>query len=181
MKAYLLVILLLLVGCASSQPKDAALLLVDQIDEYEAAIRDKILSEQTFYRDIRDALKEAAARQVGVDAKVATLNRITRLTDRAMVQDRGLQVSVLQQFLRDEFLHARTSEAERKQKQAELEANYSVSFDSLAFRQRQLGNTRTKLLALTQDQSIKDQLKKRIQEAGKMALELQKENDPNPE
>ena len=175
MKAFLFIGLLVLGGCASNQPKDAALLLVDQLDTYETALKSKISAEQTFYLDIRQALKASAERQAWVASRIYTRNRVTRLADRAIVQDKGMQVSVLQQFLRDENEQARLGRQQLEKQQAELEANYHVSFDSLTFRQRQLGRTRTKLLALTQDQEVKDQLIAFINEAGKMAVEMQEE------
>ena len=158
MKKYLPIVILLMTACAGNPSKEAALLLVDQIDEYESAITKKIHAEQTFYREIRSALKESARRQTWVEQEFETRNRITQLTDRAIVQDKGLQVSVLQQFLREENARARVRKVNIDNRKAELEASYKVSFDSLTFRQQQLSSTRTKLLTLTQDRSAKDQL-----------------------
>jgi len=57
----------LLGACASNSPTEAALLLVDQLDEYQSAIGEKIQAEREFYIDIRDMLDEAATRTI-IDA-----------------------------------------------------------------------------------------------------------------
>ncbi len=177
MKIFILISILVVAGCASNPTQKTALLLIDQIDEYEAVINKKISVEQTFYREIRAALKDTAGRQAWVEQKFATRNRITQLTDRVLVQDKGFQLSVLQQFLREENTRAHTLRAEEINRRLELESNYLVSFDSLTFRQRQLSSTRSRLLTLTQDQSVKEQLIKRINEAAKLARTMKQNTD----
>ncbi len=179
MRKCLLIAMLVMTGCAGNPSKEAALLLVDQIDTYETAIKKKIDAEQIFYQDIRTALNKAAGRQAWAEQRIETHNRIIKLTDQAIVQDKGLQVSVLQQFLRDENARARVRKVNEDNRKAELEASYKVSFNSLSFRQQQLSITRTKLLALTQDQSAKDQLIKRIREAARLAKTLEEEAEAN--
>ena len=72
-------------GCASNPTQEAALLLVDQLDNYQASVAEKVKAERAFYQDIRSALDKAASRQTWVDQAVETRNRITRLTDQAIV------------------------------------------------------------------------------------------------
>ena len=165
MRIILLIVILIMTGCDGNPRNEATLLRIDQIDESETEIKKTISAELNLYRDQRSALMRAAGRQAWVEQELETRYRIIKLTDRAIVQDKGLQVSVLMQFLREENAQARVQKADEDKRKDELETNYQVSFDSLTFRQRQLSSTRTKLLTLTQGQSAKDQLSKRIIEA----------------
>lgn len=168
-------VVLLFVGCAGNPSKDAALLLVDEIDNYQASVASKIKAEQTFYKDIRHAASESASLRAWIDQEIETLNRVTRMTDQAIVVDKGVQVSILQQFLRDEDRHARERRAVEDSRKAELEANYRTSFESLNLKQRELSAARSKLLGLTQDGDITAVLFERIREAAKKAKQLQEQ------
>lgn len=162
-------------GCAANPTQEAALLLVDQLDSYQVSVAEKVKAERAFYKDIRSVLDKAAGRQAWVDQAFETRNRITRLTDRAIVQDKGVQVSVLQQFLRDENAFARERRLAEEQRRSEIESNYRVSFESLTRKQRELSVTRSKLLVLTQDRDVAEQLFERIQEAAILAKRLEEE------
>lgn len=162
-------------ACASNPTQEAALLLVDQVDTYQGAIEDKLKAETEFYKDIRSALKDAAVRQAWFQQEVETRNRITQLTDRAIVQDKGLQVSILQQFLRDENAFARERREAEQQRRAEIEQNYRVSFETLTIKQRELSVTRAQLLELTRDRDAKKQLVEQVREAVKLANRLDEE------
>ena len=162
-----------LAGCAGNPSKEAALLLVDEIDNYQAAVATKVEAEQTFYRDIRAALTASAARQAWVEQKIETRNRITRLADKAIVEDKGLQVSLLQEFLRSENNFARTRHELETARRAEIESNYRVSFESLNFKQQELSIARSKLLGLTHDQNASAQLFQKITEAAALARQLE--------
>lgn len=162
-----------LTACAANPAKETALLVVDEIDNYQASMAAKIEAEQIFYKDIRETLKAAAERQSWVDQRVATRNRITELTDRAIVRDKGLEVSVLQQFLRDENIFARNEKHAELERKKEIQSNYEVRFDALVGKQQELSSTRSKLLTLTQDSEASKVLYERIREAAAMAKQLE--------
>jgi hypothetical protein len=162
-----------LTACAANPAKETALLVVDEIDNYQASVAAKIEAEQMFYKDIRETLKAAAERQSWVDRRVATRNRITELTDRAIVRDKGLEVSVLQQFLRDENVFARSEKQAELERKKEIQNNYEVQFAALVVKQQELGTTRSKLLTLTQDSEASKVLYERIREAAAMAKQLE--------
>lgn len=166
-------------GCASNPTQKAALLLVDQLEIYQASVGEKVKAERAFYQDIRSMLDKSAARQAWVHQQVETRNRITGLTDQAIVQDKGLQVSALQQFLREENDFARERKSAEAQRRAKIESNYRVSFDSLTQKLRELSVTRSKLLALSQDRAVADHLFERVQEAAALAIRLEEEARAN--
>ena len=162
-----------LTACAANPAKETALILVDEIDNYQASMAAKVEAEQIFYKDIRDTLKAAAERQSWVDQRVATRNRITELTDRAIVRDKGLEVSVLQQFLRDENAFARDEKRAESERKKVIQSNYEVRFDALVVKQQELSSTRSKLLTLTQDSEASKVIYERIREAAAMAKQLE--------
>ncbi|HEX7236998.1 MAG TPA: hypothetical protein VF405_08565, partial [Gammaproteobacteria bacterium] len=119
---------LMLAGCATNPTRESALLLIDQIDEYEKAISAKVAAEQTYYAETRSNLQEQARRQALREQQRDYLVGVTEITDQATVRDRGVQLSVLQEFLRELNEAGRNSEEERSQREAELRAIYQVNF-----------------------------------------------------
>ena len=138
-------------GCATNPTQQAALLLVDQLDSYQGQVNAKIKAEQTFYRDIRAAADAAAGRQAWVDQALAQRTAIIELADQAIVRDKGLQVTLVQTFLREQNRLAATRKQDLAARRAELEENYSTSFDALALKSQQLTIVRAQLLNLSQD------------------------------
>ncbi len=165
---------MLCMGCATNAAQETALLLVDRIDAYERQVNEKITGEQRFYAEVRKDLKDSARRQARRGQQAEYLARLTELTDQAVVRDKGLQLSVLQQFLRESNERARTANTDLAARRAELEAVYRVNFELLSNHSRDLRNARAQLLQLARDKSTKDQLRKFLQASAREAHELQK-------
>ena len=173
MKAIALVFLLAaLAGCAANPTRESALLLVDQIDEYEKAINAKVAAEQTYYSATRRDLQDQARRQAALEQERDYLVGVTNLTDQATIRDRGLQVSVLQAFLRDLNAAGRTAEEQRAQREAELRAIYQVNFQGLRVKRSELARTRSQLLELSREKATNEQFLRFLQESAQRAIEL---------
>ena len=164
-------LLALLSACAENPTQEAALLLVDQIDSYQTQVQAKIKAEQQFYRDIRTTFKMAAGRQAWVEQRLVQRAGIIELTDQAIVLEKGMRVTLLQDFLREQNKAARTRKADLDARTKELEDNYRTNFDKLSLQQQQLAMTRSKLLSLAQEQNTKELLIAHVKEAAKIALE----------
>lgn len=141
----------LMIGCAANPTQQAALLLIDQIDDYEEQIKSKIKAEQTFYNEIQETAKKAAGRQAWIDQRHVKRASIIELIDQAIVRDKGIQVTLLQAFLRKQNRFAANREQELAARRAELDENYRTSIDALAFKTQQLSIVRTQLLNLSQE------------------------------
>jgi hypothetical protein len=147
-----------LAGCAANPTRESALLLVDQIDEYEKAIDAKVAAEQTYYAATRRDLQDQARRQAELEQELDYLAGVTDLTDQATVRDRGLQVSVLQAFLRGLNEAGRNAEEQRSQREAELRAIYQVNFKALSVDSR--------------EKATNEQFLRFLQESAQRAIEL---------
>src|SRR5512134_820876 len=117
-KLALLLLPALLAGCATNPTRESALLLIDQIDAYEKAISGKVAAEQTYYAETRSNLQDQARRQALREQQRDYLVAVTEITDQAMVRDRGVQLSVLQAFLRELNQAGRNAEEERSRREA---------------------------------------------------------------
>ena len=173
MKAIALAFLLAaLSGCAANPTRESALLLVDQIDEYEKAINAKVAAEQTYYSETRRDLQDQARRQAALEQERDYLVGVTNLTDQATIRDRGLQVSVLQAFLRGLNEAGRNAEEQRSQREAELRALYQVNFKALSLKRDELARTRSQLLELSRERATTEQLLRFLEESAQRAIEL---------
>jgi len=152
-------------GCAANPTQPAALLLVDQLDIYIEQVQAKIKAEQTFYRNIQTTAVEAARRQAWVDQRLAQQNAIIEMADQAIVRDKGVQVTLLQSFLRKQNQLAATRKQDLAARRAALEENYSTSFDALALKTQQLATVRAQLLNLSRDRDNRVLLIETLQQA----------------
>jgi hypothetical protein len=176
-KIALFVLLAALAGCATNPTRESALLLVDQIDEYEKAISAKVAAEQTYYAQTRTTLQDQARRQALREQQRDYLVGITEITDQAMVRDRGLQASAFQEFLRGLNETGRNSEEERSRREAELRAVYQVNFKALSSKRSELARTRSQLLQLSREKSTTEQLRRFLQESAQRAIELNEQEN----
>lgn len=175
----LLLLSALLVGCATNPTRESALLLVDQIDEYEKAISAKIGAEQTYYAETRSNLRDQARRQALREQQRDYLVAVTDITDQAMIRDRGVQLSALQAFLRELNEAGRSAEERRAEREAELRAIYQVNFKALSLKRSELARTRSQLLQLSREKSTTEQLRQFLQEGARRAIELNEEQQQN--
>ena len=109
---------------------------------------------------------------------MAQRTAIIELADQAIVRDKGLQVTLLQEFLREQNRLAATRKQDLAARRAEIEKNYRVSFDSLALKTRQLRTVRTQLMNLAQDRDNRAFLITQLQDAASLAMKEQKLTDP---
>jgi hypothetical protein len=170
-------LLAVLTGCATNATRESALLLVDQVDEYEKAVDAKIAAEQTYYTQTRNDLQDQARRQALREQQARFLTALTEITDQAMVRDRGLQASVLQRFLRDLDETSRNAEDERARREAELRALYRVNFMALSTKRGELAQTRSQLLQLSREKSTTEELTRFLRESAQRAMELNEQQE----
>ena len=163
----------LALGCASNPTQQTALLLVDELDSYKDQVQAKIDAESAFYREILAAADAAAGRQAWFAQAMAQRTAIIELADQAIVRDKGLQVTLLQEFLRKQNRLAATRKQDLAARRAEIENNYRVSFDSLALKTQQLRTVRAQLMNLAHDRDNRAFLITQLQDASRLAMKEQ--------
>jgi hypothetical protein len=176
-RVLLFLVLTALAGCATNATRESALLLVDQIDEYQKAIDAKVAAEQTYYTQTRNDLQDQARRQALREAQASSFTALTEITDQALIRDRDLQASVLQRYLRSLDETARDADDDRARREAELRALYRVNFKDLSTRRSELAQTRSHLLQLGREKSTTEELTRFLQQSAQRAIELNKEQE----
>lgn len=150
---------LLLGACAVDPTRQAALLMADEIDAYDNQMGAKVQAEQKYYKRLARDERAATSWTVALEEKASYFRAVTKLGDQALVVDKGLQLSLLQEFLRTSNMTQRTAAERRAKRIAELEAASSVSFASLTFSRKSLRQARANVMKLARETTDQDRFK----------------------
>lgn len=182
-----LVGVLVLAGCTSAKKelRRPALILLDQMKEYDAQLGQRIELEGEYYKGVRASVTEAAAREVFLQSEQLRLLAISATADETLLAGSpGVRVSRLTAFLAEHDKAFDASLRTQMEKLAEARALEGLSVAALKRNQADMKAAQDDLLEVIREPSTKERFARLVEFAQKTAKEYkakEKKDDAAPE